>query len=104
MTSKHKKGNSFSIHLVFGVCSVLLSVCFTARGPACVAELTPRSPERDLRLCLQGGFSTRNEMCLAFITYFPRSPLTFCTSKPHIGEFLHSMDVGAVSVGGISMP
>ena len=43
-------------------------------------------------------------MCLAFITYFPRSPLTFCTSKPHIGEFLHSMDVQAVSVGGIGMP
>ena len=53
----------------------------------------------------QGGYSTRREMCMAFVTYFPRSPLSGCSSQPHVGDFLmHAMGVQSVDVAGLRLP
>nr|XP_045616124.1 MOXD1 homolog 1-like isoform X2 [Procambarus clarkii] len=40
-----------------------------------------------------GGFGTEEEMCLAFLTYYPRSPLAVCFSMPHIKDILEGVGV-----------
>ncbi|XP_037072924.1 DBH-like monooxygenase protein 1 [Pollicipes pollicipes] len=51
-----------------------------------------------------GGFATRNEMCLAFLTYYPRTHLHGCGSYPHVGHYLKDLGVRAVEVTGLELP
>ena len=39
---------------------------------------------------LQGGESTREEMCLSFIYYYPEpeGPLTYCLSYPRTNQYV----------------
>ena len=74
---------------------------FLRLGCASILRVRRRSTSR---LRAQGGFSTMNEMCLAFITYFPRTPLTDCGSKSHVGDFLRSMAVQSVEFAGQTLP
>lgn len=41
----------------------------------------------------QGGLSTRNEMCLSYLLYYPRINLTRCASIPDIMEQLQFIGV-----------
>ncbi|KAF2366786.1 Copper type II ascorbate-dependent monooxygenase C-terminal [Trinorchestia longiramus] len=41
----------------------------------------------------QGGFSAADEMCLVYLTYYPRMPLSDCYSKPHLTSFLRALGV-----------
>ncbi|ROT77268.1 dopamine beta hydroxylase [Penaeus vannamei] len=43
-----------------------------------------------------GGFGTEEEMCLAFLSYYPRVNLSICASQPHIDEILDGIDVEEV--------
>lgn len=47
-----------------------------------------------------GGFGTRQEMCLAFLTYYPSTALSKCSSKPHAGEYLEALGVRAAQLAG----
>ncbi|KAG8329654.1 DBH-like monooxygenase protein 1 [Homalodisca vitripennis] len=40
-----------------------------------------------------GGYSTKQEMCLGFITYYPRSPLASCLSMTPVDFFFHTFGV-----------
>ncbi|XP_042880997.1 uncharacterized protein LOC122258825 [Penaeus japonicus] len=40
-----------------------------------------------------GGFGTEEEMCLAFLSYYPRVNLSSCVSQPHLDEILDGLDV-----------
>ncbi|XP_037076217.1 DBH-like monooxygenase protein 1 homolog [Pollicipes pollicipes] len=51
-----------------------------------------------------GGFSTRNEMCLAFVTYYPRTALHSCPSYPNMGHYLKDLGVRSVEVAGLELP
>ncbi|XP_047468421.1 uncharacterized protein LOC125024667 [Penaeus chinensis] len=43
-----------------------------------------------------GGFGTEEEMCLAFLSYYPRVNLSICASQPHLDEVLDGIDVEEV--------
>ena len=45
-----------------------------------------------------------SEMCFAFITYYPRTRFSDCTSKMHVGDFLQSMGVESVRLGEHTLP
>ena len=38
----------------------------------------------------QGGESTRQEMCLSFLAYYPRTPMSACYSSPIIESPVHN--------------
>ena len=38
---------------------------------------------------MQGGLGTREEMCLSFPVYYPRTTLSTCTSTPRYAELLN---------------
>ncbi|XP_054267311.1 MOXD1 homolog 1-like [Macrosteles quadrilineatus] len=40
-----------------------------------------------------GGFSTKQEMCLSFLTYYPRSPLASCLSMTPVDFFFQTFGV-----------
>ncbi|KAK4288778.1 hypothetical protein Pmani_038210, partial [Petrolisthes manimaculis] len=40
-----------------------------------------------------GGFSTEDEMCLAFLTYYPRVELSGCYSTPDLALILHTLGI-----------
>ncbi|KAI5712495.1 hypothetical protein M8J75_008771 [Diaphorina citri] len=40
-----------------------------------------------------GGYSTKQEMCLAFITYYPKVELAGCYSMPTIPHFFHTFGI-----------
>lgn len=42
-------------------------------------------------LCLQGGLSTSNEMCLAFLYYYPAMNLSDCLSIPDSDALITEM-------------
>ena len=44
--------------------------------------------DHDVLMYLQGGLSTRDEMCLSFLVYYPRTSLTVCQSFPTVGAFV----------------
>ncbi|KAF0292060.1 DBH-like monooxygenase protein 1 [Amphibalanus amphitrite] len=71
-------------------------------GDTLLVECDYETKDRDK--VTMGGFSTKNEMCLAFITYFPRTPLANCGSKPHVGDFLQAMEVPSVQLGNYTLP
>jgi hypothetical protein len=41
----------------------------------------------------QGGYSTKQEMCLAFVTYYPRTPLASCFSMTPVPFFFETFGV-----------
>ena len=43
-------------------------------------------------------------MCIAFITYYPRTRLSDCGSKMHVGDFLESMGVESVKFAEYTLP
>jgi len=43
--------------------------------------------------CLQGGFSTKQEMCLAFVLYYPRTQLAGCYSMTPVKYFFETFGV-----------
>lgn len=44
-------------------------------------------------MVLQGGYSTKQEMCLAFVTYYPRTPLASCFSMTPVPFFFETFGV-----------
>lgn len=50
-----------------------------------------RFPPAPLRR--QGGFGTEEEMCLVFVTYYPRVDLAVCSSQPNMSEILEGINV-----------
>lgn len=44
-------------------------------------------------LLLQGGYSTKQEMCLAFVTYYPRTPLASCFSMTPVPFFFETFGI-----------
>lgn len=42
---------------------------------------------------LQGGFSTKQEMCLAYITYYPKVSLSACQSMNPIKFFFFTFGI-----------
>ena len=40
-----------------------------------------------------GGLSTREEMCLAFVLYYPRRPLADCRSLPTLQTLLKAFGI-----------
>ena len=43
-------------------------------------------------IVLQGGESTREEMCFTFPVYYPRADLSTCVSQPQLGAFVPFAD------------
>lgn len=43
--------------------------------------------------CLQGGYSTKQEMCLAFVLYYPRIQLAACYSMTPVKYFFETFGV-----------
>ena len=43
-------------------------------------------------LFLQGGLSTKDEMCIGFLLYYPKIPLSKCTSAPTFQQFSKFLD------------
>ena len=44
-------------------------------------------------MCFQGGYSTKQEMCLAFVLYYPRTPLAACYSMTPVKYFFETFGV-----------
>ena len=44
-------------------------------------------------MLFQGGLETEKEMCLAFIYYYPKIPLTFCETAPEYQTLLKHFGV-----------
>lgn len=44
-------------------------------------------------MCVQGGFKTTEEMCLVFVSYYPRQDLSECYSRPDIAVMLDTLGV-----------
>jgi len=42
---------------------------------------------KDVCIQFQGGESTREEMCLAFITYYPATPISICSSVTNLASY-----------------
>ncbi|XP_069165930.1 MOXD1 homolog 1-like isoform X2 [Procambarus clarkii] len=61
------------------------------RGDALILECDYDSTSRDHTTF--GGFGTEEEMCLAFLTYYPRVPLAVCLSTPHVKDILEGVGV-----------
>ncbi len=50
-------------------------------------------------MCLQGGMTTRNEMCYAYVLYYPVLDVTWCLSYPTAKQTLSGIpSVGAQNV------
>ena len=46
---------------------------------------------------MQGGSSTEQEMCLAFVLVYPAIPMTLCASTPRPGPLLSSLGIRNVT-------
>jgi len=51
---------------------------------------------------IHGGLSTRDEMCIVFMAYYPKSNLSECSSGPTFSTFLSSMGIEKL-VGGANL-
>ncbi|KAF0309318.1 DBH-like monooxygenase protein 1 [Amphibalanus amphitrite] len=51
-----------------------------------------------------GGLSAENEMCLAFVSYYPRVPLTICWSSPDMGHTMEQLGIQAANAYGMELP
>ncbi|XP_037094881.1 DBH-like monooxygenase protein 1 [Pollicipes pollicipes] len=51
-----------------------------------------------------GGLSAENEMCLAFVSYYPRVPLTICWSSPDMGHTMQQLGIEAANAYGMELP
>lgn len=60
-------------------------------GDALITECTYSTVGRDKPTI--GGYSTSNEMCLAFILHYPRTELTGCYSMPPVKFFFDTYGV-----------
>ena len=48
---------------------------------------------KNVLICLQGGLSTKEEMCLAFISYYPRIEMARCFTYLDIEETLSALQI-----------
>jgi len=58
-------------------------------------------------LFLQGGLSTKQEMCQVFFLYYPRIDLMQCTSQYEFHDFFNGLGIDEVSgsvLNAIKMP
>ena len=52
---------------------------------------------------LQGGFGTYDEMCLVFLNYYPRVPLSGCTSRPSVPDMLTAMGIKVDTIDPLAL-
>ena len=77
-----------------------LNFCFSCtfffpQGDHLVSECSYNSMERSS--ITLGGQSTRDEMCLTYLFYWPRAPLSLCHSKPSLDTILQSLGIQELS-------
>lgn len=60
-------------------------------GDALVTECTYSTIDRQKPTL--GGYSTKEEMCMAFVIYYPRTELASCNSMPPIKYFFENLGV-----------
>lgn len=61
------------------------------RGDTLITECTYDSTSKDKPIL--GGYSAKQEMCLSFILYYPRTPLAGCYSMTPVKEFFETFGV-----------
>jgi hypothetical protein len=54
-------------------------------------ELTCKYRTQNRNSTVFGGLGTYQEMCLTFLFYYPRSPVTYCTSSPKLDHLLPAL-------------
>lgn len=60
-------------------------------GDGLITECTYSTIERDKPTL--GGYSTKEEMCLAFVLHYPRTQLAGCYSIPPVKSFFKALGI-----------
>jgi hypothetical protein len=73
-------------------------------NPGDKLELTCKYRTLDRNSTVFGGLGTYQEMCLDFLFYYPRSPITLCASRPKLEQLLPALRIDRLPSVNLSAP